>query len=438
VTGVTNEGKTIMGMTITEKILAAHAGKDRVEPGEIVMVNVDIILANELSAALAIDEFKKIKGASRIANPQNAVFVPDHFTPAKDISTAKLVQRVREFALEQDARWFEVGRAGIEHCVLPQHGIVGPGQVIIGGDSHTTTYGALGAFATGVGSTDVAVAWAIGETWLRVPPSVKITYHGRLRPWVRGKDLILYTINQLTVDGATYMAIEFHGETLRDLPMAGRFTMANMSIEAGAKNGIFHADEVTRKYLASVGHTGYTEFTSDHDARYEKTLDIDVSGIEPQIAFPSIPENARPISDAGNVRIDQVVIGTCTNGWIEDMREAADVLKGQKVASHVRCIVVPGSQEVQRQMVSEGIMQVFMDAECIVSTSTCGPCIGGHMGVLGDNEVCVSTTNRNFVGRMGARTAKIYLANPAVAAASAIAGRIAGPEEILSREPALV
>ncbi len=427
-----------MGMTISEKILAAHAGKDRVEPGEIVMVKVDVNLANELSAALAIDEFLKIKGAERIANPQNAIFVPDHFTPAKDISTAKLVQRVRQFALDQGARWFEVGRAGIEHCVLPQHGIVGPGQVIIGGDSHTTTYGALGAFSTGVGSTDVAVGWAIGETWLRVPPTVKVTYHGRLQPWVRGKDLILYTIGKMTVDGATYMAMEFHGEPLRELPMAGRFTMANMSIEAGAKNGIFHVDQVTRDYLASVGHTNYTEYSSDPDADYIKEVEFDVSEIEPQVAFPSLPENARPISQVGDVPIDQVIIGTCTNGWIEDMREAAHVLRGHKVDPRVKCIVVPGSQEVQRQMVREGLMEIFMDAECIVSTSTCGPCIGGHMGVLGDHERCVSTTNRNFVGRMGARTAEIYLANPAVAAASAVAGRIANPDDVMSKEPVLV
>ena len=360
--------------------------------------------------------------------------MPDHFTPDKDITTAKLVQRVREFALEQNARWFEVGRAGIEHCVLPQHGIVGPGQVIIGGDSHTTTYGALGAFSTGVGSTDVAVAWAIGQTWLRVPPSVKVTYHGALRPWVRGKDLILYTIGQMTVDGATYMAMEFHGDTLQALPMAGRFTMANMSIEAGAKNGIFHVDDVTREYLASVGHMEYTEYSSDPDAQYDAEVEIDASQIEPQIALPSLPENSRPVSEAGDISIDQVVIGTCTNGWIEDMREAAGVLAGHKVSSHVRCIVVPGSQEVQRQMVREGLMEIFMDADCIVSTSTCGPCIGGHMGVLGEHERCVSTTNRNFVGRMGARSAEIFLANPAVAAASAIAGRIAGPDEVMNRE----
>src|SRR5579884_2853448 len=266
-----------MGMTISEKILAAHAGKERVEPGEIVMVDVDVNLANELSAALAIDEFKKIKGAERILAPQSAIFVPDHFTPNKDITTAKLVQRVREFALEQGARWFEVGRAGIEHCVLPQNGIVGPGQVIIGGDSHTTTYGALGAFSTGVGSTDVAVAWAIGRVWLRVPPTFKVTYHGQLQPWVTGKDLILYTIGRITVDGATYMAMEFHGESLKELPMAGRFTMANMSIEAGAKNGIFHVDDVTRAYLSSVGHDHYTEYESDPDASYVKEVEIDAS-----------------------------------------------------------------------------------------------------------------------------------------------------------------
>lgn len=426
-----------MGMTISEKILASHAGKDRAEPGEIVMVKVDVVLANELSAALAIEEFQKIEGADRILDPAGAVFVPDHFTPNKDITTARLVQRVREFALDQNARWFEVGRAGIEHCVLPQNGIVGPGQVIIGGDSHTTTYGALGAFSTGVGSTDVAVAWAIGETWLRVPPTVKVTYHGKLRPWVTGKDLILYTIGKITVDGATYMAMEFHGDALQGLPMAGRFTMANMSIEAGAKNGIFHVDDVTREYLASVGHTSFTEYASDPDAVYEKEIEIDASEIEPQIAYPSIPENARAVSQADEVEIDQVVIGTCTNGWIEDMREAAHVLRGHKVSSRVRCIVVPGSQEVQRQMVKEGLMEIFMDADCIVSTSTCGPCIGGHMGVLGDYEKCVSTTNRNFVGRMGARSAEIYLSNPAVAAACAIAGHITSPDDVLNAPAAV-
>ncbi|HZU12576.1 MAG TPA: 3-isopropylmalate dehydratase large subunit [Chloroflexota bacterium] len=425
-----------MGLTISEKILARHAGRDSVEPGEIVMVDVDVVLANELSAALAIDEFKKIEGAENILRPDSAVFVPDHFTPNKDITTAKLVQRVREFALSQNARWFEVGRAGIEHCVLPQNGIVGPGQVIIGGDSHTTTYGALGAFSTGVGSTDVAVAWAIGKTWLRVPPTFKVTYHGQLQPWVGGKDLILYTIGRITVDGATYMAMEFHGEALAGLPMAGRFTMANMSIEAGAKNGIFHVDDVTREYLASVRHTSYTEYSSDPDAHYEHEIEIDASQIEPQVAFPSIPENARPVSQAGDVKVDQVVIGTCTNGWIEDMREAAQVLRGHHVAPHIRCIVVPGSQEVQRQMVKEGLMEIFMDADCIVSTSTCGPCIGGHMGVLGEYEVCLSTTNRNFVGRMGARTAEIYLANPAVAAATAVAGHIVGPDEVVGRRAA--
>jgi len=428
-----------MGMTITEKILAAHSGRDTVRPGEILMVKVDVNLANELSAALAIDEFKKIKGAERIKDPKTAVFVPDHFTPNKDITTAKLVQRVREFALEQKAVWFEVGRAGIEHCVLPQNGLVGPGDLIIGGDSHTTTYGALGAFATGVGSTDVAVAWAIGETWLKVPPSIKFVYSGQVRPWVVGKDVILYTIGKITVDGATYKAMEFHGEALKSMPFASRFTMANMSIEAGAKNGIFHVDELTREFLAGVHKENYTEFQSDADAEYDDVIEIDAGEIEPQVAFPSLPGNAHPVSDARNVRIDQVVIGTCTNGWIEDMRQAADVLQGQKVAQGVRCIIVPGSQEVYKQALREGLVEVFAEADCIVSTSTCGPCIGGHMGVLGDNEVCVSTTNRNFVGRMGARSAQIYLANPAVAAASAVAGEITGPEAIVGqRAPARI
>lgn len=422
-----------MGMTITEKILAAHAGRDLVRPGEILMVKVDVNLANELSAALAIDEFKKIKGASRILDPKTAVFVPDHFTPNKDITTAKLVQRVREFALEQEAVWFEVGRAGIEHCVLPQNGLVGPGDLVIGGDSHTTTYGALGAFSTGVGSTDVAVAWAIGETWLKVPPTIKFVYTGAVRPWVVGKDVILYTIGKITVDGATYKAMEFHGPALKTMPFASRFSMANMSIEAGAKNGIFHVDELTREFLAGVKKEGYAEYQSDPDAEYDDVIEINCDEIEPQVAYPSLPGNAHPISDAPAVRIDQVVIGTCTNGWIEDMRQAADVLRGQKVAKGVRCIIVPGSQLVYKQAVREGLIEVFAESDCIVSTSTCGPCIGGHMGVLGEEEVCVSTTNRNFVGRMGARSAQIYLANPAVAAASAIAGELTGPESIVGK-----
>ncbi len=422
-----------MGMTITEKILADHAGRDSVRPGEILMVKVDVNLANELSAALAIDEFKKIEGAARIKDPRTAVFVPDHFTPNKDITTANLVHRVREFALEQEAVWFEVGRAGIEHCVLPQNGLVGPGDLIIGGDSHTTTYGALGAFATGVGSTDVAVAWAIGETWLKVPSSIKLVYNGAVRPWVVGKDVILHTIGKITVDGATYKAMEFHGEALKTMPFASRFTMANMSIEAGAKNGIFHVDDLTREFLAGVNRAKSTEYYSDPDAEYDEVIEIDVDAIEPQIAYPSLPGNARPVSAAQNIKIDQVVIGTCTNGWIEDMRQAADVLKGQKVAAGIRCIIVPGSQQVYKQALREGLIEIFSEADCIVSTSTCGPCIGGHMGVLGENEVCVSTTNRNFVGRMGARSAQIYLANPAVAAASAVAGEICGPEAVVGR-----
>jgi 3-isopropylmalate/(R)-2-methylmalate dehydratase large subunit len=428
-----------MGMTITEKILAAHAGKDVVRPGEILMVKVDVNLANELSAALAIDEFKKIQGVDRILNPKSAVFVPDHFTPNKDIVTANLVQRVREFALDQEAIWFEVGRAGIEHCVLPQNGLVGPGDVIIGGDSHTTTYGALGAFATGVGSTDVAVAWAIGEAWLRVPSSMKFVYSGTARPWVVGKDLILHTIGKITVDGATYKAMEFCGDALKTIPFASRFSMANMSIEAGAKNGIFHVDELTREFLGSVHKDTYTEFASDADADYDDVIEINVDDIEPQVAYPSLPGNTHPISEAPTVRIDQVVIGTCTNGWIEDMRQAADVLRGQKVAQGVRCIIVPGSQIVYKQALQEGLIDVFAEADCIVSTSTCGPCIGGHMGVLGDNEVCVSTTNRNFVGRMGARSAQIYLANPAVAAASAVAGELVGPTAVVgNRAPSRI
>lgn len=419
-----------MSMTITEKILAAHAGRDTVQPGDIINARVDLVLANELSALVAIQEFERMHGADRVFDPGRVVIVPDHFTPNKDIQAATVAQRVREFARDQGVIYFEVGRMGIEHIILPEKGLVVPGDLVVGGDSHTCTYGALGAFSTGVGSTDVAAAFALGEVWLRVPPSIKIFYHGRRRPWVTGKDLILYTIGLLGVDGAIYHALEFAGPALAGLSMADRFSMANMAVEAGAKNGIFEADAITEAYVTAASSRPYRLFRSDPDAVYAQVLEIDVEEVEPQVAFPHLPENARPVSAAGHVAVDQVVIGSCTNGRIEDLRLAAGILRGRRIHPRVRVIVIPGSQQVYLQAVREGLVEVFLEAECVVSTPTCGPCVGGHMGILAAGERCLSTTNRNFVGRMGHKTSEIYLAGPAVAAATAVMGRIAAPDEL--------
>jgi len=418
-------------MTLTEKILAAHAGKSEVSPGDIISIDLDLVMANELSAAVAITEFRKIKGATKVWDPDKIALVPSHFTPNKDIATATLSKMMRDFAKEQGVtNYFEVGRGGIEHVVLPENGMVGPGMTIIGGDSHTTTYGGLGAFATGVGSTDIAAAFATGEMWVRVPPSIKIIYEGSLRKYVQGKDLILYTIGRMGVDGAIYAAIEFTGPVVKELPISSRFTMANMSIEAGAKNGIFPVDAVAEAYCAAVGHKEYTVYRADDKAQYESTVTIDCSKIEPQVALPWLPENTKNASDLNDITIHQSVIGTCTNGRIEDMRQAAAVLKGRKVHPDVRCIVIPGSQKVYKQCITEGLAEVFVDAGCVVSTPTCGPCVGGHMGVLSEGERCISTTNRNFRGRMGHVKSEVYLTGPYVAAASAVAGFIANPEQL--------
>ncbi|HXW51856.1 MAG TPA: 3-isopropylmalate dehydratase large subunit [Candidatus Acidoferrales bacterium] len=416
-------------MTQTEKILAAHAGKAEVSPGDIISIDLDLVMANELSAAVAITEFRKIKGATKVWDPSKIALVPSHFTPNKDIATATLSKMMRDFATEQHIEnYFEVGRGGIEHVVLPENGMVGPGETIIGGDSHTTTYGGIGAFATGVGSTDIAAAFALGEMWLRVPATTKIVYEGSLRPFVSAKDLILRTIGELGVDGAIYGALEYTGPVVRDLPISGRFTMANMAIEAGAKNGIFPVDAVTEAYCAAVGKKNYTVYSSDRDATYERTVVIDCSKVEPQVAMPWLPENTRNASELGEIAIHQAVIGTCTNGRIEDMRQAAEILKGRKVHPSVRAIVIPGSQKVYSQCLKEGLTEIFIDAGCVVSTPTCGPCVGGHMGVLADGERCISTTNRNFRGRMGHVKSEVYLTGPYVAAASAVAGHITSPE----------
>jgi 3-isopropylmalate/(R)-2-methylmalate dehydratase large subunit len=418
-------------MTITEKILAAHAGLDRVEPGQLINVRVDLVLGNDITAPVAIKEFRRI-GVEKVFDRERVVLVPDHFVPNKDIKSAEQAKILRDFARQQQlTHYFEVGRMGIEHCLLPEQGLVGPGDVVIGADSHTCTYGALGAFATGVGSTDLAAAMALGEIWLKVPESIKFVYYGELQPWVGGKDLILYTIGQIGVDGALYQAMEFTGPAIETLSMDGRLTMANMAVEAGAKNGIVPPDEITLDYVKGRARRPYRVYQSDPGARYARVYEFDVSRLEPQVAFPHLPSNVRPVSQAGHVEIQQVVIGSCTNGRLEDLRLAARVLQGKKVHPGVRLIIIPGTQEVYRTALKEGLIEIFIDAGAAVSTPTCGPCLGGHMGILAAGERCLATTNRNFVGRMGHPESEVYLSNPAVAAASAILGRIAAPQEVL-------
>nr|WP_217267244.1 3-isopropylmalate dehydratase large subunit [Thermanaeromonas sp. C210] len=417
-------------MTVTEKILAAHAGMEAVEPGQLINARIDLALGNDITAPLAIKEFRQL-GVKRVFDPARVVLVPDHFTPNKDIKSAEQAKVLREFAREQGLEhYYEVGRMGIEHCLLPEEGLVVPGDLVIGADSHTCTYGALGAFATGVGSTDLAAAMATGECWFRVPETILLRYYGKLRPWVGGKDLILYTIGDIGVDGARYMAMEFTGEAIAELSLDGRFTMANMAIEAGAKNGIFPVDEKTEEYLRGRARRPYRLFRSDPDARYAEVREYDVSRIEPQVAFPHLPENTRPISEVGEIPIDQVVIGSCTNGRMEDLRIAATILKGRRVHPEVRLIIIPGTQKIYAQALEEGLIRIFIEAGAAVSTPTCGPCLGGHMGILARGERAVATTNRNFVGRMGHPESEVYLAGPAVAAASAVKGRIAAPEEV--------
>jgi 3-isopropylmalate/(R)-2-methylmalate dehydratase large subunit len=417
-------------MTVTEKILAAHAGRDRVSPGELVNARIDVIMGHDLSTPLAIHEMEAI-GADRVFDPDRIVLVPDHFTPNKDIRAAENCKRMRTFARQQGiSHYYEVGEMGIAHALLPEKGLVLPGDVVVGGDSHTCTYGAVGAFATGIGSTDLAAAMLTGELWFKVPASRKFIYHGKLQPWVEAKDLILYTIGDIGVDGALYEAMEFTGEVVRRLPMSGRFTMANMAVEAGAKNCIFEVDDTTLEYLAHRAQRPYRVFQSDEDAAYVEIKDYDVSTIGPQVAFPHLPSNVRPVSEAGDISIDQVIIGSCTNGRIEDLRVAARVLRGNKVSPGVRLIIIPATQEVYRQALREGLLEIFLDAKGVISTPTCGPCVGGHMGVLARGERAISTTNRNFVGRMGHPESEVYLSNPAVAAASAVKGRIAHPDEV--------
>jgi len=419
-----------MAQTITEKILAAHSGHDEVHPGQFIMARLDLMLGNDVTAPLAIEEFKRI-GARRLADAAKVVLVADHATPNKDIKAAEQCRIMRTFSREQGVEHFyDVGRGGIEHALLPEEGLVAPGECIIGADSHTCTYGAVGAFASGVGSTDLAAAMATGECWLRVPESVKVVYRGERKRWVGGKDLILYTIGKIGVAGARYQALEFCGETIEALPMAGRLTMCNMAIEAGAKNGIIAPDAITEAFMKSVTDRAYTPQQSDPDAEYVRTVEIDCAAIEPQVALPHLPENARAVSAVKDVTIDQAVIGSCTNGRIEDLREAAEVLKGRQVARDVRLIVIPATPRVHLQAIKEGLAEIFIEAGGALSTPTCGPCLGMHTGVLAKGERAIATTNRNFVGRMGHPESEVYLAGPAVAAASAVLGRIGSPEEL--------
>ncbi|RMG02956.1 MAG: 3-isopropylmalate dehydratase large subunit [Nitrospirae bacterium] len=417
-------------MTITEKILAAHADKEEVHPGELIKARVDIILANDITAPIAIKEFEKI-GAPDVFDRSRVAFIPDHFAPQKDIKAAEQCKMLRDFSKEHQLDlYFEVGRMGVEHALLPEQGIVLPGDLVIGADSHTCTYGALGAFATGVGSTDVAAAMATGECWFKVPESMKFIYYGKLKKWVGGKDIILRTIGDIGVDGALYRAMEFAGETIQNLPMHGRLTICNMAIEAGGKNGIIAPDETTEEYIKQRARREYRFFSSDSDADYVEIREYDCSTLEPLVACPHLPSNVEQAKELTHIRIDQVVIGSCTNGRYEDIREAAMVIKGKKVHPDVRMIVIPATQEIYKRAMKDGLLEIFIDANAVVSTPTCGPCLGGHMGILAKGERAVATTNRNFVGRMGHPESEVYLSGPAVAAATAVLGRIGLPEEL--------
>jgi 3-isopropylmalate/(R)-2-methylmalate dehydratase large subunit len=419
-----------MGMTLAEKILAAHTDAGEVRPGQFINANVDVVLANDITAPISIREFDRI-GVGKVFDPDKIVLVNDHFVPNKDIRAAEQAKVLREFARAQGiAHFYDVGTMGIEHALLPEQGLVLPGDVVVGADSHTCTYGAVGAFATGMGSTDIAVAMATGQIWMRVPETVRFVYHGQLQQWVGGKDLILFTIGQIGVDGALYKAMEFTGEAVQTLSMEGRLTMSNMAIEAGGKAGLHPVDEITLGYVDGRAKRPYAVVEGDSDAEVSCTYEWDVGHLEPQVAFPHLPSNTRPISEVKDVRIDQAVIGSCTNGRFEDLLTAAQILNGRRVARDVRCIIIPATQSIYLRAVREGLVETFIEAGAAVSTPTCGPCLGGYMGVLAAGERCISTTNRNFVGRMGHPESEVYLAGPAVAAASALLGRIAGPGEL--------
>lgn len=419
-----------MGMTLTEKIIAAHTELDEVHPGQFVYADIDICLGNDITAPIAINEFYKA-GLKDIFDPEKIVLVPDHFTPNKDVKSAQQVKILRDFAKKFGIRhYFEVGRVGIEHALLPEQGIVAPGDLVIGADSHTCTYGALGAFSTGVGSTDLAASFATGKVWLKVPETINFVLKGRPGKWISGKDLILYIIGSIGVNGAIYSAMQFSGEAISYLSMDDRLTMCNMAIEAGAKSGIIEPDECTKRYMENRTSREYKFYSGDDDCKYKKVHEYDAASIPLQVAFPNLPENTRPVVEASNIKIDQVVIGSCTNGRLSDLRVASQILKGKRVHHSVRLIVIPATQSIYLEALKEGIIEIFINAEAVVSTPTCGPCLGGHMGILADGERCLSTTNRNFVGRMGHPDSEIYLCGPAVAATSAITGWITHPDEV--------
>lgn len=420
-----------MSMTMSQKILAAHAGLPAVQAGDLIEAKLDLVLGNDITSPVAIKEMEKFKKDS-VFDRTKIALVPDHFVPNKDIKSAEHCKCVREFARKHDIEnYFEVGEMGIEHALLPEKGLTLPGDVIIGADSHTCTYGALGAFSTGVGSTDMAAGMATGKAWFKVPSAIRVVLTGSFRPWVSGKDVILHLIGQIGVDGALYKSLEFTGDGVANLSMDDRFTIANMAIEAGAKNGIFPVDDKALAYLEEHAKGRKWEiFTADEDAVYDETITIDLNTLESTVSYPHLPENARPVREAGDVRIDQAVIGSCTNGRLDDLRIAAKVLSGRHVAKGIRCIVIPATQKIYLQAMEEGLLKTFIEAGAVVSTPTCGPCLGGYMGILASGEKCVSTTNRNFVGRMGAIDSEIYLASPAVAAASAVAGRIVTPDAL--------
>ena len=419
-----------MGMTMTQKILAAHAGLECVKAGDLIEAKLDLVLGNDVTTPVAIDVFEKA-GFTRVFDKDRIAIVLDHYTPCKDIKSAQLCKTARDFARRFDiTHFYDVGQVGIEHALLPEKGIVGPGEMIIGADSHTCTYGALGAFSTGVGSTDMAAGMAAGENWFKVPSAIKVVLTGKLRPWVSGKDVILHLIGMIGVDGALYKSLEFTGEGVSELSMDDRFTIANMAIEAGAKNGIFPVDEKTIEYITGRVNRPWTAYEADPDAEYERVVEIDLSALESTVALPHLPSNTKTVREVAGMHIDQVVIGSCTNGRISDLRIAAQILKGRKVAEGVRCIVIPATQDIYMQCLTEGLTQTFIEAGCAVSTPTCGPCLGGHMGCMCEGERAVTTTNRNFVGRMGHVKSEVVLASPAVAAASAVKGCIASPEEL--------
>ena len=419
-----------MGMTMTQKILAAHAGLDSVSAGQLIEANIDLTLANDITGPVAIREMEKA-GFDKVFDNTKIALVMDHFAPNKDIKSAEQCLECREFSKKHNiVNFFDVGAMGIEHALLPEKGLAAPGDLIIGADSHTCTYGALGAFSTGVGSTDLAAGMATGKAWFKVPPAIKFVLKGELQPWVSGKDVILHIIGRIGVDGALYKSMEFAGEGVQSLTMDDRFTICNMAIEAGAKNGIFPVDEKTMAYIETRVTRPVSVFEADPDAEYEQEIEIDLSALQPTVACPHLPENTKTIGELGRIEIQQSVIGSCTNGRIDDMRAAAAILKGRKVNPNVRTIIIPATQEVYLQCIEEGLTKIFIQAGAIVSTPTCGPCLGGHMGILAHGEKAVSTTNRNFVGRMGHITSEIYLASPAVAAASAVAGYICAPDAL--------